>query len=137
MKASTLEKIVALAIHPATTEAEWQAAAIAFFRMHRRKGTSPLRAQEPQIQAWNRPARPFSERWPSGPVWMPTADDGNLKYPGLNIREILKQDSEYAVELIAERNGRISAQQHKAKAEDKANRAAQAAAKKAKRAEKK
>ena len=36
----TLEKVAALALHPATQEAEWQAAAIGFFRVARASNTS-------------------------------------------------------------------------------------------------
>ena len=41
-ESSTLSKLAALACHPSTGDNEWQAAAIAFFRIHRRTGTSPI-----------------------------------------------------------------------------------------------
>lgn len=91
MATATLAKLAALACHPNTPDAEWQAAAVAFFRHHRKHGTSP--ADQPDrlnVSTFVFNANAFwKARAPRGPVWTPTAADGNTKYPGLNIREIL------------------------------------------------
>ena len=112
-ESSTLAKLAALACHPSTGDHEWEAAAVAFFRLHRKAGSSP--AGQPDrldVSAFVSSANAFwqnrapATRKPSGPIWTPTAEDGNLKYPGLDIAEILMRDMEYAVELNAEHHRR-------------------------------
>jgi len=137
---STLEKIVALALHPATPETEWQAAAVAFFRMHRSKGTSPLQEREPIMQTWHFPrSQQFHPRKakPSGPGWTPTAEDGNLKYPGLDITEIVRRDRAYASALVAEHIRRSKVRYKELEAEEAARKAAQKEARNARRRAKK
>ena len=102
---STLAKLAALAGHPSTPENEWQAAAVKFFQLHRKAGTSP--AEKPKadpFKYWH-----FSAPAPRGPIWTPTEADGNTKYPGLNIGQIAMLDTKYAVELNAEHHRRVAA----------------------------
>jgi hypothetical protein len=96
---SALEKIAALAIHPTTPENEWRAAAIAFFRIHRRNGTAP------STEGQTLPESFFNQR--SRAPWMKPSPFletiiPNDRYPGRTVRQIIGADPDYATELIAE-----------------------------------
>ena len=118
---TTISKLSALACHQGTPENEWKAAAIAFFRLHRKAGTSP--AEHPgrlDVSAFVSSANAFwqnrapATRKPSGPIWSPTAADGNTKYPGLDIAEIVRRDPAYGIQLV-EANSRRDAASRKGK----------------------
>ena len=98
---STLDSIAALALHPGTPEAEWQAASIAFFRVHRSKGTSPCPSEPQAIPSWHferpRAARPsWAQPSPFLHKIIP-----NEKYPGLTVLEVIRLDPDYATGMIA------------------------------------
>jgi hypothetical protein len=98
---SALDSIAALALHPGTSEPEWQAAAIAFFRVHRSKGTSPV-TSEPQ----GMPACHFARR---RPAWANRATASpflhkiipNEKFPGMTVGQVIRLDPDYATEMIS------------------------------------
>ena len=109
------EKVIALAMHPSTPEAEWQAAAIAFFRIHRQKGTMPFAAapQPPPrtVFDWSRyaqaaaaasyrPKAASSKRGPKKKKEPPKPNDNPEmpfgKYKGKTVSWIMENDSGYA-----------------------------------------
>lgn len=79
---ATFESICRLALHPTTPKGEWQAASIAFFRLHRRAGTSPL----------DQPSRQEQDDFA---LWFG-------KYKGMQFSEIIEENSSYAVWLFQE-----------------------------------
>ena len=74
---STLQSICNLALCPSAPDGEWHSAAIAFFRIHRKAGTSPFEFVRKQTKSRS-PIMPFG------------------KYKGRTVSYIVNEDPAYA-----------------------------------------
>lgn len=116
-----------LACCPSSPDPEWQAAAVKFFQLHRREGTTPASSGDDDAlervetafiwrQRWgNRaPAPAPKNKKPMNP-WRPTAEEGNTKYPGWTITDIILRDSAYGVWLNEQAGERQTAARKRGK----------------------
>ena len=114
-----LAALARLACCPSSPAPEWTTAAIKFFELHRKAGTAPegllsdadahLATVEAFWRARARTPAPAPRRTNPGNIWRPTEAEGNSKYPGLSIVEILARDFEYCVWLTEQAGARQSA----------------------------
>lgn len=110
-----LAALARLACCPSSPAPEWTTAAIKFFELHRKAGTTPdgllsdTDAHLATVEAFWRARTPAPARTTPVNIWRPTEAEGNCKYPGLSIVEILARDFAYAVWLNEQAGARQSA----------------------------
>lgn len=108
-----LDGLARLASCPSSPDGEWRSAAVKYFELHRRQGTCPATGQNDigRIVAeaesfWRtRPEAPTRRRAKQA-VWMPTAAEGNDRYPGMDIAHIAVLDPAEALRLAGLKSAR-------------------------------